>query len=147
MKVLFKKSTKKIKNNLKLYKGIKYMKLTRIYPRTSIKSTISEVKVKIIPKKYKTPRSNELYIMKVYFSPMLLNELSWTKGNSIAVFKDDKNINNYFLKIAEDNRGFKIYNTKDVYYIQFTIDNVVDKYKDLTTASFETVDEGLKITL
>ena len=147
MKVLFKKSTKKIKNNLKLYKGIKYMKLTRIYPRTSIKSTISEVKVKIIPKKYKTPRSNELYIMKVYFSPMLLNELSWTKGNSIAVFKDDKNINNYFLKIAEDNRGFKIYNTKDVYYIQFTIDNVVDKYKDLTTASFETVDDGLKIIL
>ena len=147
MKVLFKKSTKKIKNNLKLYKGIKYMKLTRIYPRTSIKSTISEVKVKIIPKKYKTPRSNELYIMKVYFSPILLNELSWTKGNSIAVFKDDKNINNYFLKIAEDNRGFKIYNTKDVYYIQFTIDNVVDKYKDLNNASFETVDEGLKITL
>jgi hypothetical protein len=147
MKVLFKKSTKKIKNNLKLYKGIKYMKLTRIYPRTSIKSTISEVKVKIIPKKYKTPRSNELYIMKVYFSPVLLNELSWTKGNSIAVFKDDKNINNYFLKIAEDNRGFKIYNTKDVYYIQFTINNVVDKYKDLTTASFETVDNGLKITL
>ena len=123
------------------------MKLTRIYPRTSIKSTISEVKVKIIPKKYKTPRNNELYIMKVYFSPMLLNELSWTKGNSIAVFKDDKNINNYFLKIVEDNRGFKIYNTKDVYYIQFTIDNVVDKYKDLNTASFETVDEGLKITL
>ena len=147
MKVLFKKSTKKIKNNLKLYKGIKYMKLTRIYPRTSIKSTISEVKVKIIPKKYKTPRNNVLYIMKVYFSPMLLNELSWTKGNSIAVFKDDKNINNYFLKIAEDNRGFRIYNTKDVYYIQFTIDNVVDKYKDLTTASFETVDNGLKIIL
>ena len=147
MNVLFKKSNKKIKNNLKLYKGIKYMKLTRIYPRTSIKSTISEVKVKIIPKKYKTQRNNELYIMKVYFSPMLLNELSWTKGNSIAVFKDDKNINNYFLKIAEDNRGFKIYNTKDVYYIQFTIDNVVDKYKDLNNASFETVDEGLKITL
>ena len=147
MNVLFKNSTKKIKNNLKLYKGIKYMKLTRIYPRTSIKSTISEVKVKIIPKKYKTPRNNELYIMKVYFSPMLLNELSWIKDNSIAVFKDDKNINNYFLKIVEDNRGFKIYNTKDVYYIQFTIDNVVDKYKDLNTASFETVDEGLKITL
>jgi len=147
MNVLFKKSTNKIKNNLKLYKGIKYMELTRIYPRTSIKSTISEVKVKMIPKKYKTPRNNELYIMKVYFSPMLLNELSWTKGNSIAVFKDDKNINNYFLKIAEDNRGFRIYNTKDVYYIQFTIDNVVDKYKDLTTASFETVDNGLKIIL
>ena len=147
MNVLFKKSTKKIKNNLKLYKGIKYMKLTRIYPRTSIKSTISEVKVKIMPKKYKTPRNNELYIMKVYFSHVLLNELSWTKGNSIAVFKDDKNINNYFLKIAEDNRGFKIYNTKDVYYIQFTINNVVDKYKDLTTASFETVDDGLKIIL
>jgi len=123
------------------------MELTRIYPRTSIKSTISEVKVKMIPKKYKTPRNNELYIMKVYFSPMLLNELSWTKGNSIAVFKDDKNINNYFLKIAEDNRGFRIYNTKNVYYIQFTIDNVVDKYKDLTTASFETVDNGLKIIL
>ncbi len=123
------------------------MKLTRIYPRTSIKSTISEVKVKIIPKKYKTPRNNELYIMKVYFSPMLLNELSWTKGNSIAVFKDDKNINNYFLKIAEDNRGFRIYNTKDVYYIQFTIDNVVDKYKNLNTTSFETVDDGLKIIL
>ena len=147
MNVLFKKSTNKIKNNLKLYKGIKYMKLTRIYPRTSIKSTISEVKVKIIPKKYKTPRNNELYIMKVYFSPMLLNELSWTKGNSIAVFKDDKNINNYFLKIAEDNRGFRIYNTKDVYYIQFTIDNVVDKYKNLNTTSFETVDDGLKIIL
>ena len=147
MNVLFKKSTNKIKNNLKLYKGIKYMELTRIYPRTSIKSTISEVKVKMIPKKYKTPRNNELYIMKVYFSPMLLNELSWVKGNSIAVFKDDKNINNYFLKIAEDNRGFRIYNVKDVYYIQFTIDNVVDKYKDLTTASFETVDNGLKIIL
>ncbi len=147
MNVLFKKSTKKIKNNLKLYKGIKYMELTRIYPRTSIKSTISEVKVKMFPKKYKTPRNNELYIMKVYFSSMLLNELSWTKGDSIAVFKDDKNINNYFLKIAEDNRGFRIYNVKDVYYIQFTIDNVVDKYKDLTTASFETVDDGLKITL
>ena len=126
---------------------LKYMELTRIYPRTLIKSTISEVKVKIIPKKYKTPRNNELYIMKVYFSPMLLNELSWVKGNSIAVFKDDKNINNYFLKIAEDNRGFRIYNTKDVYYIQFTIDSVVDKYKDLTTASFETVDNGLKIIL
>jgi hypothetical protein len=123
------------------------MELTRIYPRTSIKSTISEVKVKMIPKKYKTPRNNELYIMKVYFSPMLLNELSWVKGNSIAVFKDDKNINNYFLKIAEDNRGFRIYNTKDVYYIQFTIDNVVDKYKDLNNASFETVDNGLKIIL
>ena len=147
MNVLFKKSTNKIKNKLKLYKGIKYMELTRIYPRTSIKSTISEIKVKMFPKKYKTPRNNELYIMKVYFSPMLLNELSWTKGNSIAVFKDDKNINNYFLKIAEDNRGFRIYNTKDVYYIQFTIDNVVDKYKDLTTASFETVDNGLKIIL
>ena len=147
MNVLFKKSTNKIKNKLKLYKGIKYMELTRIYPRTSIKSTISEVKVKMIPKKYKTPRNNELYIMKVYFSPMLLNELSWVKGNSIAVFKDDKNINNYFLKIAEDNRGFRIYNVKDVYYIQFTIDNVVDKYKDLTTASFETVDNGLKIIL
>ena len=147
MKVLFKKSTKKIKNNLKLYKGIKYMELTRIYPRTSIKSTISEVKVKMFPKKYKTPRNNELYIMKVYFSPMLLNELSWVKGNSIAVFKDDKNINNYFLKIAEDNRGFRIYNVKDVYYIQFTIDNIVDKYKDLTTASFETIDDGLKIIL
>lgn len=147
MKVLFKKSTKKIKNNLKLYKGIKYMELTRIYPRTSIKSTISEVKVKITPKKYKTPRSNELYIMKVYFSPILLNELSWTKGNSVAVFKDDKNINNYVLKIAEDNRGFRIYNTKDVYYIQFTIDNVVDKYKYLTTASFEAVDNELKIIL
>ena len=147
MNVLFKKSTNKIKNKLKLYKGIKYMELTRIYPRTSIKSTISEVKVKMIPKKYKTPRNNELYIMKVYFSPMLLNELSWVKGNSIAVFKDDKNINNYFLKIAEDNRGFRIYNTKDIYYIQFTIDNVVDKYKDLTTASFETVDNGLKIIL
>ena len=147
MNVLFKKSTKKIKNNLKLYKGIKYMELTRIYPRTSIKSTISEIKVKMFPKKYKTPRNNELYIMKVYFSPMLLNELSWVKGNSIAVFKDDKNINNYFLKIAEDNRGFRIYNVKDVYYIQFTIDNVVDKYKDLTTASFETVDNGLKIIL
>ena len=147
MNVLFKKSTNKIKNKLKLYKGIKYMELTRIYPRTSIKSIISEVKVKMIPKKYKTPRNNELYIMKVYFSPMLLNELSWVKGNSIAVFKDDKNINNYFLKIAEDNRGFRIYNTKDVYYIQFTIDNVVDKYKDLTTASFETVDNGLKIIL
>ena len=123
------------------------MELTRIYPRTSIKSTISEVKVKMIPKKYKTPRNNELYIMKVYFSPMLLNELSWVKGNSIAVFKDDKNINNYFLKIAEDNRSFRIYNTKDIDYIQFTIDNVVDKYKDLTTASFETVDNGLKIIL
>ena len=147
MNVLFKKSTNKIKNNLKLYKGIKYMELTRIYPRTSIKSTISEVKVKMIPKKYKTPRNNELYIMKVYFSPMLLNELSWTKGNSIAVFKDDKNINNYFLKIAEDSRGFRIYNTKNVYYIQFKIDNVVDKYKDLNTASFETVDNGLKIIL
>ena len=147
MNVLFKKSTNKIKNKLKLYKGIKYMELTRIYPRTSIKSTISEVKVKMIPKKYKTPRNNELYIMKVYFSPMLLNELSWVKGNSIAVFKDDKNINNYFLKIAEDNRGFRIYNTKDIYYIQFTIDNVVDKYKNLTTASFETVDNGLKIIL
>ena len=147
MNVLFKKSTNKIKNKLKLYKGIKYMELTRIYPRTSIKSTISEIKVKMFPKKYKTPRNNELYIMKVYFSPMLLNELSWVKGNSIAVFKDDKNINNYFLKIAEDNRGFRIYNVKDVYYIQFTIDNVVDKYKDLTTASFETVDNGLKIIL
>ena len=33
MEVLFKKSNK-IKNNLKLYKGIKYMELTRIYPRT-----------------------------------------------------------------------------------------------------------------
>ena len=78
---------------------------------------------------------------------MLLNELSWTKGNSIAVFKDDKNINNYFLKIAEDNIGFRIYNTKDVYYIQFTINSVVDKYKDLTTTSLETVDNGLKIIL
>ena len=146
MEVLLKKSNK-IKNNLKLYKGTKYMELIRIYPRTSVKSNISEVKVKITTKKYKTPRNNELYIMKVYFSPMLLNELSWVKGNSIAVFKDDKNINNYFLKIAEDNRGFRIYNTKDVYYIQFTIDNVVDKYKDLTTASFETIDNGLKIIL
>jgi len=147
MIVLFKKSTNKIKNKLKLYKGIKYMELTRIYPRTLIKSTISEVKVKIIPKKYKTPRNNELYIMKVYFSPMLLNELSWTKGNNIAVFKDDKNINNYFLKIAEDNKGFRIYNVKNVYYIQFTIDNVVDKYKNLNITNFEKIDDGLKITL
>lgn len=143
MKVLFKKSN----NKIKLYKGIKYMELIRIYPRTSIKSTISEVKVKIVPKKFKMARNNELYIMKVYFSSILLNELTWTKGTSIAVFKDDKNINNYFLKIAEDNRGFKIYNTKDIYYIQFTIDNVVNKYKELTTTSFEITDNGLKIIL
>ncbi len=147
MNVLFKKSNKKIKNNLKLYKGIKYMELVRIYPRSSTKSSVSELKIKIIPKKYKTPRSNELYIMKVYFSPMLLNELSWTKGNSIAVFKDDKNVNNYFLKIVEDNRGFKIYNTKNVNYIQFKINNINNKYKDLSIANFELVDNGLKIIL
>ena len=123
------------------------MELIRIYPRTSIKSNISEVKVKITAKKYKTPKDNELYTMKVYFSPMLLKELSWTKGTSIAVFKDDKTINNYFFKLVEDNRGFKIYNTKDIYYIQFTIDSIVNKYKELTTASFEITDGGLKIIL
>lgn len=146
MEVLFKKSNK-IKNNLKLYKGTKYMELIRIYPRTSVKSNISEVKVKITAKKYKTPRSNVLYTMKVYFSPILLNELSWSKGNLIAVFKDEKNINNYYLKIAEDSRGFKIYNTKDIYYIQFTIDNILDKYKEVNIANFEITDNGLKIVL
>ena len=146
MEVLFKKSNK-IKNNLKLYKGIKYMELIRIYPRTSVKSNISEVKVKITVKKYKTPRSNVLYTMKVYFSPILLNELSWSKGNPIAVFKDEKNINNYFLKIAEDSRGFKIYNVKDIYYIQFTTENTVDKYQELNIANFEITYNGLKIIL
>jgi len=146
MEVLLKKSDK-IKNNLKLYKGTKYMELIRIYPRTSVKSNISEVKVKITTKKYKTPRSNVLYTMKVYFSPVLLNELSWSKGNPIAVFKDEKNINNYFLKIAEDNRGFKIYNVKDIYYIQFTIDNSFDKYKEVNIANFEITDNGLKIII
>jgi len=146
MKVLYKKS--KVSHfNLKLYKGIKHMELIRIYPRTSIKSNISEVKVKISAKKYKTPKANDLYTMKVYFSPMLLKELGWNKGSSIAVFKDDKNINNYFFKLSDDNRGFKIYNSKDVYYIQFTINIVVDKYKELTTANFEIVDGGLKIIL
>jgi hypothetical protein len=85
--------------------------------------------------------------MKVYFSPILLNELSWSKGSPIAVFKDEKNINNYFLKIAEDNRGFKIYNVKDIYYIQFTIDNAFDKYKEVNIANFEITDNGLKIIL
>ena len=141
------KRSRKNKNNIKLYQGIKHMELIRIYPRTSIKSNISEVKVKITAKKYKTPKDNELYTMKVYFSPMLLKELSWTKGTSIAVFKDDKTINNYFFKLVEDNRGFKIYNTKDIYYIQFTIDSIVNKYKELTTASFEITDGGLKIIL
>ena len=146
MEVLLKKPNK-IKNNLKLYKGTKYMELIRIYPRTSVKSNISEVKVKITTKKYKTPRSNVLYTMKVYFSPILLNELSWSKGSPIAVFKDEKNINNYFLKIAEDNRGFKIYNVKDIYYIQFTTENIVDKYQELNIANFEITDNGLKIVL
>ena len=146
MEVLFKKSNK-IKNNLKLYKGIKYMELIRIYPRTSVKSNISEVKVKITAKKYKTSRSNVLYTMKVYFSPVLLNELSWSKGSPIAVFKDEKNINNYYLKIAEDSRGFKIYNVKDIYYIQFTTENTVDKYQELNIANFEITDYGLKIVL
>ena len=146
MEVLLKKSDK-IKNNLKLYKGTKYMELIRIYPRTSVKSNISEVKVKITTKKYKTPRSNVLYTMKVYFSPVLLNELSWSKGSPIAVFKDEKNINNYFLKIAEDSRGFKIYNVKDIYYIQFTTENTVDKYQELNIANFEITDNGLKIVL
>lgn len=146
MKVVYKKP--KISHfNLKLYKGIKHMELIRIYPRTSIKSNISEVKVKITAKKYKTPKANDLYTMKVYFSPMLLKDLSWNKESSIAVFKDDKNINIYFFKLSDDNRGFKIYNSKDVYYIQFTIDSVVNKYKELTTASFEITDGGLKIIL
>lgn len=150
MKVVIKKSSKKIKNDLKLYKGIKYMELIRIYPRTAIKSNISEVKVKITAKKYKVPKTNELYTMKVYFSPILLNELSWTKGTNIAVYKDDKNKNNYVLSIAEDNRGFKIYNVKDVYYIQFTTDNIVVKYNQLTNADFEILKDefkGLKIIL
>ena len=147
MKVVIKKSSKTIQNNLKLYQGIKHMELIRIYPRTSIKSNISEVKVKITAKKYKTAKVNELYTMKVYFSPMLLKDLGWTKGSIIAVFKDDKTINNYFFKIADDNRGFKIYNIKEVYYVQFTIDSVVNKYKELTTASFEITDGGLKIVL
>ena len=85
--------------------------------------------------------------MKVYFSTQLLKELSWTKGISIEVNKDGKSINNYFFKLAEDNRGFKIYNTKNINYIQFTIDNIIDKYKELTTASFEITDGGLKIIL
>lgn len=146
MEVIFKKSNK-IKNNLKLYKGIKHMELIRIYPRTSVKSNISEVKVKITAKKYKTPKANDLYTMKVYFSPVLLNELSWSKGSPIAVFKDEKNINNYFLKIAEDSRGFKIYNVKDIYYIQFTINNTFDKYKEVNIANFKITDNGLKIVL
>jgi len=146
MKVVYKKP--KISHfNLKLYKGIKHMELIRIYPKTRIKSDISEIKVKISLKKYKTSKANDLYTMKLYFSPMLLKDLSWNKGSSVAVFKDDKNINNYFFKLSDDNRGFKIYNTKDVYYIQFTIDSVVDKYKELTTASFEIIDGGLKIIL
>ena len=146
MKVLIKKLTKS-KNNLKLYQGIKHMELIRIYPRTAIKSNISEIKVKITAKKYKTAKANELYTMKVYFSPMLLNELGWTKGTSIEVNKDAKSINNYFFKLAEDNRGFKIYNSKDIYYIQFTIDTIVNKYKELTSANFEITDGGLKIIL
>ena len=141
------KRSRKNKNNIKLYQGIKHMELVRIYPRTFIKSNISEVKVKITAKKYKTAKVNELYTMKVYFSQMLLKDLDWTKGSIIAVFKDDKTINNYFFKIADDNRGFKIYNTKDIYYIQFTIDSIVNKYKELTTASFEITDGGLKIVL
>ena len=145
--ILVTKWSRKNKNNIKLYQGIKHMDLVRIYPRTSIKSNISEVKVKITAKKYKTAKVNELYTMKVYFSPMLLKDLGWTKGSIIAVFKDDKTINNYFFKIADDNRGFKIYNTKDIYYIQFTIDSIVNKYKELTTASFEITDGGLKIVL
>ena len=145
MQIVIKKSIKS--NNLKLYKGIKHMELIRIYPKTRIKTNISEVKIKIFAKKYKKPRDNVSYVMKVYFSTMLLNELSWSNKNSIAVFKDDKNINNYFFKLADDNRGFKINTNKDINYIQFTIDNIIDKYKDVTIANFEIADNGLKIIL
>ena len=146
MEVLLKKSDK-IKNNLKLYKGIKHMELIRIYPKTRIKTNISEIKIKIFPKKFKKPKINESYVMKVYFSTMLLKELGWTKGSNIAVYKDDKNINNYFFNLANDNKGFKINTNKDVNYIQFTIDNMIDKYKEVTTANFEITDNGLKIIL
>jgi hypothetical protein len=145
MQIVIKKSIKF--NNLKLYKELKHMELIRIYPKTRIKTNISEVKIKIFPKKFKKPKFNELYVMKVYFSTMLLNELSWSNKNSIAVFKDNKNINNYLFKLADDNRGFKINTNKDINYIQFTIDNMIDKYKDLTTANFEITDNSLKIML
>ena len=146
MKVVIKK-TIKTNNNLKLYKGIKHMELIRIYPKTRIKTNISEIKIKIFAKKYKKPRDNESYVMKLYFSTMLLNELSWSNKNNIAVFKDNKNINNYFFKLADDNKGFKINTNKDINYIQFTIDNMIDKYKELTTVNFEITDNGLKIIL
>lgn len=146
MKVVIKKS-RKSNVNLKLYRGIKHMELIRIYPKTTLNKNISEVRVKITPKKYKVQKENNLYVMKVHFSTKLLNELSWSKENKIAVFKDAKSINNYFLKIADDNCGFKINTTKDINYIQFTIDNIVDKYKVLTTVGFEITDGGLKIVL
>lgn len=145
MQIVIKKSIKS--NNLKLYKGIKHMELIRIYPKTRIKTNISEIKIKIFPKKFKKPKINESYVMKVYFSTMLLKELGWTKGSNIAVYKDDKNINNYFFNLANDNKGFKINTNKDVNYIQFTIDNMIDKYKEVTTANFEITDNGLKIIL
>ena len=145
MQIVIKKSIKS--NNLKLYKGIKHMELIRIYPKTRIKTNISEIKIKIFPKKFKKPKINESYVMKVYFSTMLLNELSWSSKNNIAVFKDNKNINNYFFKLTDDNKGFKINTNKDINYIQFTIDNMIDKYKELTTVNFEITDNGLKIIL
>ena len=145
MQIVIKKSIKS--NHLKIYKGIKYMELIRIYPKTRIKTNISEVKIKIFAKKYKKSRDNVSYVMKVYFSTVLLNELSWSNKNNIAVFKDNKNINNYFFKLADDNKGFKINTNKDINYIQFTIDNIIDKYKEVTTANFEIVDNGLKIIL
>jgi len=146
MKVIIKKSDK-LKSGLKLYKGVSNMELVRIYPRMRIKSNISEVKVKITPKKYKTPKSTPNYSMKVYFSSTLLNELGWTKESNIAISKDTKSIKNYVFQTIDDDKGFKISMNKGVNYLMFTIDNMMDKYAIPSVVEHEIISESLKIVL
>jgi hypothetical protein len=134
--------------NLKLYKGIKHMELIRIYPRTRIKSDISEVKVKITDKKYKKPRTDNIsYNMKVYFSETLLKELGWNNELYIAPNKNAQNENQYVFQIVNDGRGFKLNSYKNVNHIAFIIDKNFEKYKEISKVEHHIDNGNLIITL
>jgi hypothetical protein len=147
MKVVYKKP--RISHfNLKLYKGIKHMELIRIYPKTRIKSDVSEVKVKISAKKYSKPRTENIsYNMKVYFSETLLKELGWSNHLYIAPNRNAHNENEYVFQIVNDGRGFKLNSYKNVNHISFTINKNIEKYNEILKVEHRIDNGNLIITL
>ncbi len=147
MTIVIYKKNRKSNYNITLNKGNKMEDLYRIMPKMSFNQETKFVKVKIKENRSKR-NDNVSYVMRVYLSRTLLNELNWKAKDKINVLGSRSNDKLFYLSLSEDDIGFTLNMYKNSNFINFKCPVMPIKYSLVVSNVEYKIENGrLEITL